>query len=64
MEVEYEHINTFIGSYRLLTCSLLDSEISIDFVQNPFGSRRERVNKKTVNIGYCDVYNMMYIIHT
>ena len=38
----------------VLTRSIRDSETSIDFVQGPPGSRRERVNKKIAPIGAID----------
>ena len=37
------HSNTDAVSVYQLTCSIRDSETSVDFVQGPPGSRRERV---------------------
>ena len=41
-------VNNIITCYFKLTRSIRDSETSIDFVQGPPGSRRERVKRRAL----------------
>ena len=41
---------------RVLTRSIRDSETSIDFVQGPPGSRRERVNNGCYEVKHANIY--------
>ena len=39
-----QYISSYLPTYHVLTCSIRDSETSIDFVQGPPGSRSEWVD--------------------